>query len=245
MEIDGVCDLHCNVRMVLERRMRWPAHVAWVGWQGDRHKVLVEKPEGKNHLGRLARRLCCVKGLCVGCVVLKWILRQGGWVQMAQDVDHSGIIAISATTTVMGCAHGVCLCARRLFVRTASVCSSLPTCGTFYQSNLKIKQFKNKPDSFWSAWTLKMGLTGRLETSATTTSLAAHRHTRKSDYTAAETQNFTPSSSSELYRRIKWNTLTGLTALDFRRILLHIVSYHIISYLTIDYPAARYAIQDK
>jgi hypothetical protein len=61
MEIYGVYNLQCDVRMVLERIMRWPAHVACVGWKGDPHRVLVEKPEGKSHLGRPMRRLYCIK----------------------------------------------------------------------------------------------------------------------------------------------------------------------------------------
>ena len=50
-------NLQYNARIVLEKRMRWPAHVACVGWKGDPHRVLVEKPEGKSHLGRPMHRL--------------------------------------------------------------------------------------------------------------------------------------------------------------------------------------------
>ena len=56
--------MQCNVRMGLERRMRWAAHVACVGWKGDPHSVSVEKIEGKSHLGRPMRRLYCIKMNC-------------------------------------------------------------------------------------------------------------------------------------------------------------------------------------
>ena len=66
-------------------------------------------------------------------------------------------------------------------VRKTSVSSSFPTCGIFYRSHFNIKQYKNKPDTSWTAWPLKTGPTCRRETSVTTTSLAAHHHTRKSE----------------------------------------------------------------
>jgi hypothetical protein len=59
MEIYGVCNLQYNVRMVLERRMRWPTHVACVGWEihtGFWSKTLEER--------------AALEGLCVGCIVL-------------------------------------------------------------------------------------------------------------------------------------------------------------------------------
>jgi hypothetical protein len=60
MERYGVYNLQYNVRMVLERRIRWPAHVACVGWMGDPHRVLV----------KTLKERAILEGLHVGCVVL-------------------------------------------------------------------------------------------------------------------------------------------------------------------------------
>ena len=44
------------VRVVKSRRMRWAGHVARMGEDRGVHRVLVGKPEGKNHWGRPRRR---------------------------------------------------------------------------------------------------------------------------------------------------------------------------------------------
>jgi hypothetical protein len=36
-------------RIIKERRMRWAGHVARMGEKRNVHRLLVEKPEGKNH----------------------------------------------------------------------------------------------------------------------------------------------------------------------------------------------------
>ena len=46
-------DLYCSphiVRVIKSRRMRWARHVASVGERRGAYRVLVEKPEGKDHL---------------------------------------------------------------------------------------------------------------------------------------------------------------------------------------------------
>ena len=46
-------DLYCSsnvVRVIKSRRMRWAGHVAGMGKRRGVYRVLVWKPEGKNHL---------------------------------------------------------------------------------------------------------------------------------------------------------------------------------------------------
>jgi len=55
-------DLYCSpnvIQVTKSRRMRWVGHVACRGEKGNAYKVLVGKPEGKNHLKDLdlARRV--------------------------------------------------------------------------------------------------------------------------------------------------------------------------------------------
>jgi hypothetical protein len=49
---EELCDMYCspNVQVIKSRRMRWVGLVARIGDKGDAHRVLVGKPEGKNHL---------------------------------------------------------------------------------------------------------------------------------------------------------------------------------------------------
>jgi hypothetical protein len=55
------------VRVVKSRRMRWAGHVARMGEDRGVHRVLVGKPEGKNHWG----------GQDVdGRIILRWIFRK-------------------------------------------------------------------------------------------------------------------------------------------------------------------------
>jgi hypothetical protein len=44
------------IRQVKSRRMRWAGHVVRMGEERELYKVLVEKPEGKEPLGRPRRR---------------------------------------------------------------------------------------------------------------------------------------------------------------------------------------------
>ena len=63
-------DLYCSpniVRAIKSRRMRWAGHVARVEKGRDVHKVLVGKPEGKNHWGDQD---------VDGRIILKWIFRK-------------------------------------------------------------------------------------------------------------------------------------------------------------------------
>ena len=43
-----------GVRVIKSRRMRWAGHVALMGERRGVYRVMVGKPEGKNHLGDLA-----------------------------------------------------------------------------------------------------------------------------------------------------------------------------------------------
>jgi hypothetical protein len=74
-----LCDLHSSpniVRVIKSRRMRWAGHVACMG--DTSYRVLVGKPEGKNHLEHL-----CIEG----SIILKWIFTK--W-DGAQGLDFSG-----------------------------------------------------------------------------------------------------------------------------------------------------------
>ena len=55
------------VRVTKLRRMRWEGHVARMEEGRVVHKVLVGKPEGKNHWGELD---------VDGRIILRWILRK-------------------------------------------------------------------------------------------------------------------------------------------------------------------------
>ena len=63
-------DLHSSpniVRVIKSRRMRRAGHVARMGERRGVYRVLVGKPEGKNHLGD--------PGID-GKIILRWILRK-------------------------------------------------------------------------------------------------------------------------------------------------------------------------
>ena len=55
------------VRLIKSRRMRWAGHVACMEEGRGVHKVLVGKPEGKNHWGDQD---------VDGRIILRWILRK-------------------------------------------------------------------------------------------------------------------------------------------------------------------------
>jgi hypothetical protein len=55
------------VRVIKSRRMRWAGHVARMGEGRGVHRVLVGKPEGKNHWGDRD---------VDGRIILKWIFRK-------------------------------------------------------------------------------------------------------------------------------------------------------------------------
>jgi len=48
-ELNDLYSLHI-VRVIKSRKMRWARHVASVGERRGAYRVLVEKPEGKDHL---------------------------------------------------------------------------------------------------------------------------------------------------------------------------------------------------
>ena len=61
-------DLHSSPNIVIKsRRMRWAVHVAHMEEGRGVHKVLVGKPEGKNHWGDKD---------VDGRIILKWIFRK-------------------------------------------------------------------------------------------------------------------------------------------------------------------------
>ena len=55
------------VRVIKSRRMRWSGHVASMGERRGIYRVLVGKPEGKNHL---------VDPGVDGRIILRWIFRK-------------------------------------------------------------------------------------------------------------------------------------------------------------------------
>ena len=63
-------DLYCSpiiVRVIKSRRMRWAGHVARMGEERGLYRVLVGKPEGRNHWGDLD---------VDGWIILGWISRR-------------------------------------------------------------------------------------------------------------------------------------------------------------------------
>jgi hypothetical protein len=44
------------IRIIRSKRMRWAGHVARMGEKRNVYRLLVEKPEGKSHLGRPKRK---------------------------------------------------------------------------------------------------------------------------------------------------------------------------------------------
>jgi hypothetical protein len=55
------------VRMTKSRRMGWPGHVVVIGESRGVHRILVGKPEGKNHLEDQSVH---------GMIILRWIFRK-------------------------------------------------------------------------------------------------------------------------------------------------------------------------
>ena len=65
-------DLYCStniVRVIKSRGMRWAGHVARMGERRGLCRVLVRKPDGKNHLGDPG---------VDGRIILRWIFRKWG-----------------------------------------------------------------------------------------------------------------------------------------------------------------------
>jgi hypothetical protein len=71
-ELNGLYSSPNIVRVIKSRRMRWARHVASVGERRGAYRVLVEQPEGKNHLEDSG---------VDGMIILRWIFRK--W-----DVGH-------------------------------------------------------------------------------------------------------------------------------------------------------------
>jgi len=63
--------------------MRWEGHIACMGERRGVYRVLVGKPEGRNHLDDL---------VIGGRIILKWIFRNWDegmdWIDLAQDMDR-------------------------------------------------------------------------------------------------------------------------------------------------------------
>ena len=66
-ELNDLYSLPNIVRVVKSRRMRWAGHVARMGKDRGVHRVLVGKPEGKNHWGDQD---------VDGRIILRWIFRK-------------------------------------------------------------------------------------------------------------------------------------------------------------------------
>ena len=65
--VEIMCAYTLNLRVIKSRRMRWAGHVARMGEEKGAYRVLVGKPEGKNHWGDLG---------VDGWVILGWISRR-------------------------------------------------------------------------------------------------------------------------------------------------------------------------
>ena len=82
-----ICTTHI-VRVIKSRRIRWVRHVARMGGEEKRiYRVLVGKPEGKNHLGE--------PGID-GRIILRWIFRKwdvglwtgSSWLRIGRGGGH-------------------------------------------------------------------------------------------------------------------------------------------------------------
>jgi len=73
-ELRDLYSLPNSVRVVKSGRMRWAGHVARMGEGRGVHRVLVGKPEGKNHWGDLD---------VDGRIILRWIF--GKWERLSLD----------------------------------------------------------------------------------------------------------------------------------------------------------------
>jgi hypothetical protein len=51
------------IRVIISRGMRWAEHVTWIGEMRNAYKILVGKPEGRDHLEDLS---------VDGKIILKW-----------------------------------------------------------------------------------------------------------------------------------------------------------------------------
>ena len=75
------------VQVIKSRRMRWAGHVACMGEERAVYRVLVGKPEGRNHWGDLG-----VDGrIILGWISRKWdvCIRTGlGWPRIETGVGH-------------------------------------------------------------------------------------------------------------------------------------------------------------
>ena len=63
-ELNGLYSSSNVVRFIKSRRLRWAGHVACMGKGRGVYRVLVGKPEGRNHLGDLG---------VDGRILLRWI----------------------------------------------------------------------------------------------------------------------------------------------------------------------------
>jgi hypothetical protein len=66
-ELHNLYSFPSIIGMIKSRRMRWAGHVARMGETGNAYRILVGKPEGKNHW----------EGQGIGgWTILKWILER-------------------------------------------------------------------------------------------------------------------------------------------------------------------------
>jgi hypothetical protein len=79
-EVYDLCSSPNIIRVIKSRRLRWAGHVARMGKRRSAYRVLVGKPQGRNHLEDPG---------VDGRIILKWIFERldgGGW----HRLDRSG-----------------------------------------------------------------------------------------------------------------------------------------------------------
>jgi hypothetical protein len=82
-ELNVLCSSPNIIWVIKSRRLRWAGHVARMGEGRGAYRILVGRPEGRNHLEDPG---------VDGKIILKWIFKNwdGGmnWIDMAQDRDR-------------------------------------------------------------------------------------------------------------------------------------------------------------
>jgi hypothetical protein len=82
-ELNGVYSSPNIIRVIKSRRMRWVGHVAHMGENRGAYRILVERPEGRQPLGRPRRRR--EENIKMDLKEVGW---GTDWIELVQDSDR-------------------------------------------------------------------------------------------------------------------------------------------------------------